>query len=169
VYINLITFLGKRFAMMAISLIVIISISYTLLWYAPGNYLDVQRAYRSMSSQYNTNSEAYQQQKALFEERYGLNKPLYMQIWTYIRKGVTFNFGPSFQTPSVMIQDMVRERLPRVDVRRPRARPEGDPCDARDEPSAAIPSRVLRSLRVSSAADAKAAPHSRNNSALEAN
>ena len=55
--------------------------------------------------------EAYQQQKALFEERYGLNKPLYVQIWTYIVKAVTFNFGPSFQTPSVLIQDMVRERL----------------------------------------------------------
>jgi peptide/nickel transport system permease protein len=112
--ISLLTFLAKRFAMMAISLVVIVSISYTLLWYAPGNYLDVQRAYRAMSSQYNTNSEAYQQQKALFEERYGLNKPLYVQIWTYIVKAVTFNFGPSFQTPSVLIQDMVRERLPRT-------------------------------------------------------
>jgi peptide/nickel transport system permease protein len=113
-YISLLTFLGKRLAMMAISLVVIISISYTLLSYAPGNFLDVQRAYRSMSSQLNTNSEAYRIQKALFEERYGLDKPLYVQIWTYVAKAVTFKFGPSFQTPSVLIEDMVRERLPRT-------------------------------------------------------
>jgi peptide/nickel transport system permease protein len=112
--INLLLFLAKRFAMMAISLVVIISISYTLLWYAPGNYLDVQRAYRSMSSQLNQSSQAYQLQKALFEERYGLDKPLYVQIWTYIGKAVTFKFGPSFQTPSVLIETMVRERLPRT-------------------------------------------------------
>jgi peptide/nickel transport system permease protein len=107
-------FLARRFAMMAISLVVIVSISYTLLYYAPGNYLDVQRAYSVMSSQVNPNSEAYRQQKALFEERYGLNKPLYAQIWTYIVKAATFKFGPSFQTPSVLIEDMVAERLPRT-------------------------------------------------------
>ncbi len=107
-------FLARRFAMMAISLVVIISISYTLLYYAPGNYLDVQRAYSVMSTQVNPNSEAYRQQRALFEERYGLNKPLYLQIWTYIVKAATFKFGPSFQTPSVLIEDMVAERLPRT-------------------------------------------------------
>jgi peptide/nickel transport system permease protein len=107
-------FLIKRFAMMAISLVVIISISYTLLRYAPGNYLDTQRAYQTMSTQINQNSEAYRVQRALFEERYGLNKPLYQQIWVYISKAATFKFGPSFQTPSVLIEDMVRERLPRT-------------------------------------------------------
>ena len=113
-YVGLLTFLAKRFAMMAISLVVIVSISYTLLRYAPGNYMDVQRAYSVMSTQVNQNSEAYRMQRALFEERYGLDKPLYVQIWTYLVKAATLNFGPSFQTPSVLIEDMVRERLPRT-------------------------------------------------------
>jgi peptide/nickel transport system permease protein len=112
--ISLIKFLAKRFAMMAISLVVIISISYTLLWYAPGNYLDVQRATTAMSALANPNTQAYQRQKALFEERYGLDKPLPVQIWTYIKRAVTFDFGPSFQNPTVLIQDMVAERLPRT-------------------------------------------------------
>lgn len=112
--VNFLKFLMKRLVMMAISLIVIVSISYTLLYYAPGNYMDVQRAYSAMSSMINPNSEAYQQQRRLFEERYGLNKPLYQQIWTYITKAVTFKFGPSFQNPSVLIEDMVIERLPRT-------------------------------------------------------
>lgn len=107
-------FFAKRFAMMAISLVVIISISYTLLWAAPGNYMDAQRAYTAMSAISNPNTEAYKQQRALFEERYGLDKPLYVQIWTYVKRAVTFKFGPSFQTPSVLIEDMVRERLPRT-------------------------------------------------------
>jgi peptide/nickel transport system permease protein len=50
----------------------------------------------------------------MFEERYGLNKPLYQQIWTYVTKAVTFQFGPSFQNPTVLIEDMVAERLPRT-------------------------------------------------------
>ncbi len=112
--VNLIKFLAKRFAMMAVSLVVIISISYTLLWYAPGNYLDVQRATTAMSALANPNTQAYQRQKALFEERYGLDKPLPVQIWTYIKRAVTFDFGPSFQNPTVLIQDMVAERLPRT-------------------------------------------------------
>ncbi|KAB8141842.1 ABC transporter permease [Chloroflexia bacterium SDU3-3] len=112
--VNFLFFLAKRLSLIAISLVVIISISYTLLWYAPGNYLDVQRAYTSMSTQFAQNSEAYKLQKAMFEERYGLNKPLYAQIWTYVKNAATFNFGPSFQTPTVLIQDMVRERLPRT-------------------------------------------------------
>src|SRR5688572_15013855 len=111
---SFLTFLAKRFAMIAISMVVIISISYTLLSYAPGNYLDVQRAYSVMSTQISQNSEAYRIQRTLFEERYGLDKPLYVQIWTYIKKAATFKFGPSFQTPSVLIEDMVRERLPRT-------------------------------------------------------
>lgn len=112
--VSVLLFLAKRFAMMFISLVVIIAISYTLLWYAPGNYLDVQRAFSVMSTQANQNSDAYKQQQALFEERYGLNKPLYAQVWTYVTKAVTFKFGPSFQNPTVLIEDMVRERLPRT-------------------------------------------------------
>jgi peptide/nickel transport system permease protein len=111
---NLLLFLVKRFAMMAISLVVIIAISYTLLAKAPGNFMDVQRAMSVMSTIAKTNSDDYKRQRALFEERYGLDKPLYVQIWTYTKNAVTFNFGPSFQTPSVLIQDMVRERLPRT-------------------------------------------------------
>lgn len=111
---NFLLFLVKRLAMMLISLVVIVSISYTLLYYAPGNYLDVQRAYSAMSSQMNPNSADYQRQRQLFEERYGLDKPLYAQIWTYVTKALTFKFGPSFQNPSVLIEDMVAERLPRT-------------------------------------------------------
>ena len=76
--------------------------------------MDSQRAMSVMSTMTNQNSDTYRMQRAMFEERYGLDKPLYAQIWTYTKNAVTFNFGPSFQTPSVLIQDMVRERLPRT-------------------------------------------------------
>lgn len=112
--VNFIFFLIKRLAMMAISLVVIIAISYTLLAKAPGNFMDVQRAVAAMTTLANSNSETFKIQKALFDERYGLDKPLYMQIWTYTKNAVTFDFGPSFQSPSILIQDMVRERLPRT-------------------------------------------------------
>lgn len=107
-------FLVKRLLMMAFSLVVIISISYTLLYYAPGNFLDVQRATAGLSTRAGIGSESYARQMALFNERYGLDKPLYMQIWAYIKGAATLNFGPSFQNPSVLIQDLVKERLPRT-------------------------------------------------------
>src|ERR671932_2487124 len=112
--VNFLLFLVKRLIMMAISLVVIIAICYTLLAKAPGNFMDAQRAMSVMSTMANPNSQAYQEQQKLFEERYGLDKPLYVQIWTYTKNAVTFNFGPSFQNPTVLIQDMVRERLPRT-------------------------------------------------------
>jgi len=107
-------FLAKRLLMMALSLVVIISVSYTLLYYAPGNFLDIQRATAGLSNRTGIGSDTYARQIALFNDRYGLDKPLYMQIWAYIKGAATFNFGPSFQNPSVLIQDMVRERLPRT-------------------------------------------------------
>jgi peptide/nickel transport system permease protein len=112
--VSFLVFLAKRLIMMAISLVVIIAISYTLLAKAPGNYMDVQRAMTVMSTMANPNSEAYQMQQKMFEERYGLNKPLYEQIWIYTKNAVTFNFGPSFQNPTVLIETEVRQRFPRT-------------------------------------------------------
>lgn len=111
---DLLIFLVKRVAMIAISLAVIIAISYTLMWYAPGNYLDIQRTTTGLASRYGENSAEFQQQRKLFEERYGLDKPLPVQIWTYIVRAATFNFGPSFSQPGVEIQDLVIEALPRT-------------------------------------------------------
>ena len=105
---NFLIFLIKRLTMMAISLVVIIAISYTLLAKAPGNFMDAQRAMSVMSTVVNQNSAAYQQQKKLFEERYDLDKPRYVQICTYTKNAVTFNFGASFQTPTVLIETMMR-------------------------------------------------------------
>ncbi|MFZ5825460.1 MAG: ABC transporter permease [Bacillota bacterium] len=107
-------FLGKRLLMIAVSLCVIIAVSYTLMWYAPGNYLDIQRATTAMAAQYGPNSEGLIKQKKLFEERYGLDKPLPVQILTYIKSAATWDFGPSFQNPTVLIQDLVAEKLPRT-------------------------------------------------------
>jgi peptide/nickel transport system permease protein len=112
--VNLFSFLLKRFTMMALSLVVIISISYALLWYAPGNYLDIQRAQAALSSQAGIGSENFRIQQQMFQERYGLDKPLYVQIFTYLKGAVFFKFGPSFQNPTVLIEDMIVERLPRT-------------------------------------------------------
>lgn len=112
--VNLFSFLLKRFTMMALSLVVIISISYALLWYAPGNYLDIQRAQAALSSQAGIGSENFRIQQQMFQERYGLDKPLYVQIFTYLKGAVVFKFGPSFQNPTVLIEDMIVERLPRT-------------------------------------------------------
>lgn len=111
---NLLVFLVKRVALISVSLAVIIAISYTLMWYAPGNYLDVQRTTTGLASRFGENSPEFQLHRKLFEERYGLDKPLPVQIWTYIKRAATLDFGPSFSQPGVEIQDLVREALPRT-------------------------------------------------------
>ncbi len=110
----LLTYFVKRFALIIVSMIVVISISYTLMWYAPGNYLDIQRTTTGLAARFGENSPEFKKQRELFEERYGLDKPLPVQILTYIRKAATFSFGPSFSNPGVLIEDMVKERLPRT-------------------------------------------------------
>lgn len=112
--VGFVIFLAKRVALMVASLIVIIAVSYTLMYYAPGNYFDIQRTQTNLSAQYGVDSPEFQKMKQLFEERYGLDKPLHVQIWTYVKRSFTFNFGPSFQNPTVMIETLVAERLPRT-------------------------------------------------------
>src|SRR5579884_3223716 len=111
---GLLVFLVKRLAMIAASLAVIIAISYTLMWFAPGNYLDIQRTTTGLAAKYGENSAEFRLQRKLFEERYGLDKPLPVQIWIYIKRAATFDFGPSFSQPGVQIQDLVLEALPRT-------------------------------------------------------
>lgn len=107
-------FLVKRVALILVSLCIIGAVSYTLMWYAPGNYFDIQRTNTALAAGLGPNSEAFQLQKKLFEERYGLDKPLYVQIWIYIKRAFTFDFGPSFSDPTNLIQNLVWERLPRT-------------------------------------------------------
>lgn len=111
---GLLTYLVKRLSLILVSMIVVIAIAYTLMWYAPGNYLDIQRTTTGLAARYGNDAEALRKQRELFEERYGLDKPLPVQIFTYVKKAATLKFGPSYANPSILIENLVAERLPRT-------------------------------------------------------
>jgi len=108
---NLIIFILKRIGTIVISLVCIIAITYILMWLAPGNFFDIQRfSTAAQSSQLTAEQVAILQRK--FEEKYGLNQPLWKQILRFTFDAFRFKFGPSFSNPVRTIESMIAERFP---------------------------------------------------------
>jgi len=47
-------------------------------------------------------------------DRLGLNQPIWIQFWKYVRNTITFDFGTSYYYPTTQVWDMIAERLPRT-------------------------------------------------------
>ena len=54
----------------------------------------------------------YHQYMQMFEDRYGLNQPIWQQTLKYIWNSLTFQFGNSFQNPSVTIMSQLETAFP---------------------------------------------------------
>jgi len=105
-------FLLKRLLTIAISMVVVIVITYVLMWLAPGNFFELQRVRDAIARVTTPDDPAYQATLKGFEERYGLNNPLWKQILMYLKGAVVFKFGPSFSDPARNIEDLIKEKFP---------------------------------------------------------
>ena len=85
-------FIGRRFVYMISTLVFVSIIGFFLINLPPGSYLDVYRAELMLQG----TSTADQQIEAL-NQRYGLDKPIYVQYWKWISGFVRGDFGRSFQ------------------------------------------------------------------------
>ena len=108
---NVIQFLLKRIGLIAFSLFAIITVTYILMWLAPGNFFDIQRFQTAAQSTQMTAEQVMILQKK-FEEKYGLNKPLYQQILKFSWDAFRFKFGPSFSNPTRTIENLIGEKFP---------------------------------------------------------
>ena len=108
---GIIKYLARRVFTIIISLIIIVIITYVLMFLAPGNFFDINRFQNAAGSTSLSNKQILILQKN-FEKKYGLDQPLYKQIAIYLADASRFKFGPSFANPSRTIEDMIKEKFP---------------------------------------------------------
>ena len=96
----MIAYFLKRLAVAVPTLLVLIVVSYVLMYVAPGGPFDTERALAP-------------EILANLERKYGLDRPLVVQIWRYLVSIVTeFDFGPSFRYTDRSVNDIIRQGFP---------------------------------------------------------
>ncbi|WP_010531593.1 ABC transporter permease [Lentibacillus jeotgali] len=89
----------KRFAIMAVTLWIIVTLTFVLMVTLPGSPLNEER----------TTNETVQ---ANLEAHYNLDEPYYIQYLLYIKSIVTFDFGPSIKQPTESVNDLLGRGFP---------------------------------------------------------
>ena len=96
----MILYFFKRVAVAVPTLLILIVVSYVLMYAAPGGPFDTERALPP-------------EVMANLQRKYGLDEPLAVQIWRYLVAIVTeFDFGPSFQYKDQTVNEIVVQGFP---------------------------------------------------------
>jgi len=90
-----IKFILKRFASLAISLVIVSLIIFLMMHLIPGGPFDEGKM------------PLPEQVKAKLLKQYGLDKPLIVQYFNYIKNALRFNFGYSYQSPGETISELL--------------------------------------------------------------
>jgi dipeptide transport system permease protein len=85
---------------MLLTLWVIITLTFFLMQWAPGDPFDLDDSGLSEAAQAN------------LQAHYGLDKPLHEQYFTYLRNVVTLDFGPSITSRERQVNDMLASGFP---------------------------------------------------------
>jgi peptide/nickel transport system permease protein len=93
----------KRLLLMVPLFIGITIISFAVIHLAPGSPIDMAT---------DLNPKATAEVKERMRALYGLDKPLHVQYWTWIRRLVVFDFGVSFSQDGRRVADKILERMP---------------------------------------------------------
>ncbi len=99
----MLTYLAKRLAMMAPLLIGITFISFLIMHLAPGSPTDVLT---------DLNPKISELAKQRLTKLYGLDQPLHVQYWTWLKRLAVLDFGQSFAPDGRPVLDKIVERLP---------------------------------------------------------
>ncbi len=109
---GVVTYLIKRLIAIIITISAVIAGGYVLMFYAPGSFFNSSSIAAGMGTLAIQNPKLEQTYMHMFESRYGLNLPLWEQVLKYIWHSLTFNFGNSFENPSVTIISSLRTAFP---------------------------------------------------------
>lgn len=96
-------YLFKRLLTMIPLLLGITLISFTVIHLAPGKPTDLAL---------DLNPAVTKEVKEKMERLYGLDKPLHIQYWNWLKKLAVLDFGRSFATDGRPVLDKIGERLP---------------------------------------------------------
>ncbi|MGE5549155.1 MAG: ABC transporter permease [Bacteroidota bacterium] len=105
-------YVGKRLLTIAVSIVIITIITYALMYAAPGDFFDIQRFQMTGSTSAGLTQEQLEILRRGFEEKYGLDKPVWQQILIYLKGAIRFKFGPGFYQPTSNIEDLIKEKFP---------------------------------------------------------
>jgi len=95
----------RRFIYMVTTLIFISFIGFFIINLPPGSYLDVYQAQRQ-----NMGTHTAEAELNALKQRYGLDKPIYVQYWKWASGFVRGDFGRSFQY-NREVKDLIWERI----------------------------------------------------------
>ena len=87
----------RRVALMAVTLFIIISVTFLLVQFLPG-------------SPFANEELLTETQLALLYEKYGLNEPIHIQYVNYIRNVLKGDFGVSFQFNNIPVTQILADR-----------------------------------------------------------
>ncbi len=99
----MLVYLGKRLLTMIPLLIGITLISFTVIHLAPGSPTDLA---------VDLNPAVTKEVKERLEKLYGLDKPLHVQYWNWLKRLAVLDFGRSFAADGRPVIDKILERLP---------------------------------------------------------
>ncbi|MEW6265990.1 MAG: ABC transporter permease [Thermodesulfobacteriota bacterium] len=99
----MITYLIKRVLLMIPLLIGITLVSFVVIHLAPGKPTDMAL---------DLNPKASLEAKKRLEELYGLDKPLHVQYWHWLKRFAVLDFGRSFAPDREQVLDKIGRRLP---------------------------------------------------------
>lgn len=105
-------FIIKRLFQIIVTLILVITVSYIMMYYSPGGFMNTSIMATALAPLQGQNPVLYQEVMHQFQSRYGLDLPLYQQIFKYIWHELTFDFGNSMQNPSLHIMAQLKQALP---------------------------------------------------------
>ncbi|BAC14926.1 ABC transporter permease [Oceanobacillus iheyensis] len=89
----------KRLAIMAVTLWIIITLTFVLMTSIPG-------------SPFNSDQSSNETIRANLEAHYNLDKPPHVQYLLYLKSIVTFEFGPSIKQPNQTVNDLLSRGFP---------------------------------------------------------
>jgi peptide/nickel transport system permease protein len=105
--ISLLRFILTRVGFMVVSLVAVSLITFTLMHLAPGNFFDITTV-----TTIGGDVEATQRITKLWEEKYGLDKPLWQQYLKYMWDLVRLKVGPSFKYPTMTVEEIIARSFP---------------------------------------------------------
>jgi|SRR5579875_151436 len=105
-------FLVKRLVALVVTMSLVIAVGYVLMYYSPGTFFSSANIAAALGQLRIEDPSLYNQYLHEFQSRYGLNQPLITQVARYVWHSLSFNFGNSFENPSVPIMSQLQKALP---------------------------------------------------------
>lgn len=105
-------YLLKRLVAIVVTISLVLGAGYVLIYISPGTFYDAANMGQGLSQLQVSDPALYNKYLNSLNSRYGLNQPLIVQVAKYVWHSLTFNFGTSFENPSVPIIHQLASALP---------------------------------------------------------